>query len=87
MKPTREEPVKNGGEGDALLLGTSSWSDDDSSLKYARLDKRGHRSRGGELPISALPQAVRFAVREGYLTRKQTALLAKSLVDSLAFGS
>ncbi len=84
MKPTVEVPVEGGSDGDMLLLGTSSWSDDDTSLKYGWPDKNGRRSRGGELPTSAIPQAVILAAQTGYLNREQTADLAKGLVDVLA---
>jgi hypothetical protein len=83
MKAELEESVE-GVPGDVLVLGSSSWSTEERSLKYAWPDKNGKRARGGELPMSAVPQAVLFAAREGYLTREQTALLAKGLVDVLA---
>lgn len=83
MKPMVEVPVEGGSEEDRLLLGTSSWSDDDTSLKYGWLDKNGRRSRGGELPTWAIPQAVVLAARTGYLNREQTAAIAKGLVDVL----
>ena len=69
---------------DSLLLGRSSWSPDDRSLKYAWPDKNGKRARGGEIPISALPQAVVFAARGDYLTRDQISAMIKGLVDVLA---
>lgn len=84
MKPTVGKPVEGGSDGDMLLLGTSSWSDDDTSLKYGWPDKNGRRSQGGELPTWAIPQVVILAARTGYLTREQTADLVKGLVDVLA---
>ena len=83
MKVERQEPVK-GVPTDELLLGRSSWNQEETSLKYAWPDKNGKRTRGGEIPVSAVPQAVLFAAREGYLTRKQVARIAKGLVDVLA---
>jgi hypothetical protein len=84
MKVEVQEPVQGGSPGDELLLGTSSWSDEDTSLKYGWLGKNGRRARGGELPIWAVPQAVLFAASSGYLTREQMAVLARGLVDVLA---
>lgn len=83
MKVERQEPVK-GVPTDELLLGRSSWNQNETSLKYGWPDKNGKRTRGGEIPVSAVPQAVLFAAREGYLTRKQVAAIAKGLVDVLA---
>ena len=83
MKVQAREPVERGSDGDELLLGASSWNDDDTSLKYGWLDKNGKRTRGGELPLWAVPQAVLFAAREGYLDRHQIAGLAKGLIDIL----
>jgi hypothetical protein len=53
---------------DEIRIGRSSWSEDDVSIKYAWPDKRGRASRGGEIPIEALPQMFEFAIREGYLS-------------------
>jgi hypothetical protein len=84
MDPVFEEPVKTWPT-DTLVLGNSSWHGGaDRSLKYAWPDKNGKRARGGELPISAVPQAVMFAARTGFLTREETAMLVKGLVDILA---
>lgn len=83
MRAEVDEPVENV-PNDSLLLGRSSWSDEDRSLKYAWPDKNGKRARGGEIPVSAIPQAVLFAAREGYLTREQITIIIKDLVDVLA---
>ncbi len=83
MRVDLVEDVK-GVPGDQLLLGASSWDSNARSLKYAWPDKNGKRARGGELPMSVVPQAVLFAARTGYLTRKQTVALTKGLVDVLA---
>lgn len=82
MKPEVEEPV-HGTEHDVLLLGRSSWKPEDRSLKYAWPDKNGRRARGGEVPVSAIPQAVLLAARTGYLTREQIAVIVRGLVDVL----
>jgi hypothetical protein len=83
MKVAKTELVEgeNAGAGDALLLGASSWSDDDTSFKYGWLDKNGKRTRGGKLPTCAVPQGVLFAARKGYLDRAQMARIARGLVD------
>ena len=79
-----EEPV-DAWPTDTLVLGKSSWHGGaDRSLKYAWPDKNGKRARGGEIPMPAVPQAVMFASRKGFLTREQTAELVKGLVDILA---
>jgi hypothetical protein len=83
MKVEHQEAV-DGVQGDELLLGGSSWDAADRSLKYAWPDKNGRRARGGEVPVSAIPQAVVFAARKGYLTREQVAGMIKGLVDVLA---
>ena len=83
MQVEAQEPV-SGVDGDELLLGRSSWSDDDTSLKYGWLDKNGKRARGGELPTWAIPQGILFAAREGYLDRQQMAEIARGLIDILA---
>jgi hypothetical protein len=83
MDPEFCEPVPDT-EGDELLLGASTWNPDERSLKYSWRDKIGRRSRGGELPLAAMPQAVLFAARTEYLDRDQIAAIAKGLIDSLA---
>jgi hypothetical protein len=85
MKVEYHEPVKKKKvPGDELLLGGSTWDSQERSLKYAWPDKNGKRARGGEVPISAVPQAVLFAARNDYLTRKEIARMIKGLVDVLA---
>jgi hypothetical protein len=71
------QPVPGAGD-DKLILGRSSWSDQDTSIKYGWLDSLESISRGGEMPTSALRQAVRFAAEEGEPTsrvRKSLGLL------------
>lgn len=67
MKPERSEPCRVHPE-DEIRIGRSSWDDHDVSIKYTWLDKRGRPSRGGEVPLAALPQMIEFAIREGYLS-------------------
>jgi hypothetical protein len=83
MEPEHREKVE-GAKSDVLLLGKSSWDPEDLSLKYGWPDKNGKISRGGEMPISALPQAVFFAARNDYLTRAEIVRTIKGLVDVLA---
>ncbi len=47
-------------------------------------DKLGRWTRGGEVPVWAIPQAVLFAAEHGYLSGEQYAVIAKGLVDCLA---
>lgn len=54
-----------------LRLGIASWDDGSSkakSIKYTWFDKNGKACRGGEFPVEALPQALEFAIRKGYIT-------------------
>lgn len=54
-----------------LRLGIASWDDgsgESKSIKYTWFDKNGKAARGGEFPIEALPQALEFAIRNGYIT-------------------
>lgn len=66
MHPEVSEPCRVH-PGDEIRIGRSSWSDDDVSIKYTWFDRRGRATRGGEVPLSALPQMVEFAIRSGYL--------------------
>jgi hypothetical protein len=69
MRWIKKEPVK-GSPKEELRLGISSWDDGSGtsfSIKYTWFDKLGRAARGGEMPVEALPQAFRFAKREGYL--------------------
>jgi hypothetical protein len=67
MKPERFEPCRQNPE-DEIRIGRSSWNDEDLSVKYTWFDKRGRASRGGEVPLAALPQMFEFAIREAYLS-------------------
>jgi hypothetical protein len=72
MKWFHKERVKNT-KRDELRLGIASWDDGSGksrSIKYTWFDKLGRAARGGEMPVEALPQALEFAIREGYITRK-----------------
>lgn len=54
-----------------LHLGIVSWDDgygESKSIKYTWFDKNGKVARGGEFPVEALPQALEFAIRNGYIT-------------------
>jgi hypothetical protein len=52
---------------DVILYGDASWGGGAKSVKYGWPDVRGRISRGGEVPIEALPQMLEVAVREGGL--------------------
>jgi hypothetical protein len=52
-------------------LGVASWDDGSrtaKSVKFAWFDKNGKAARGGEFPVEALPQALDFAIRKGYIS-------------------
>ncbi len=54
-----------------LRLGVASWDDgsgEAKSIKFAWFDKNGKACRGGEFPVEALPQALDFAIRKGYVS-------------------
>ena len=54
-----------------LRLGIASWAGNNvnvKSFKYTWFDKNGHASRGGEIPVECLPQALDFAIRNGYIS-------------------
>jgi len=52
---------------DVILYGEASWGGGKKSVKYGWYDVRGRISRGGEVPIEALPQMLEVAIREGGL--------------------
>ena len=73
MRWFQREPVM-GQENEELRLGIASWDDGSGtsmSIKYTWFDKLGRAARGGEMPVEALPQALEFARREGYLRRRR----------------
>jgi len=53
-----------------LRLGIASWDEGGKakSIKFTWFDKNGKACRGGEFPVEALPQALDFAIRKGYLS-------------------
>ena len=69
MRPAFSEPARNDPNCE-IRLGTASWDDGTGtarSVKYDWFDKNGKVARGEEFPIEALPQALKFAIRNGYL--------------------
>lgn len=70
MKTEVSETARNDANCE-LRLGISSWDDGSGkskSIKYTWFDKNGKAARGGEFPVEALPQALEFAIRNGYVT-------------------
>lgn len=69
MRSAFSEPAR--GHPDCeIRLGIASWDDGNGtarSVKFAWFDKNGKTARGGEFPVDALPQALEFAIRNGYL--------------------
>ena len=69
MHAAFSEPAK--GHPDCeIRLGVASWDDGSGtakSVKFTWFNKNGKAARGGELPVDALPQALDFAIRKGYL--------------------
>lgn len=69
MRPAFSEPARDDPRCE-IRLGIASWDDGTGtarSIKYAWFDKNGKVARGGEFPVEALPQALEFAIRNGYL--------------------
>jgi hypothetical protein len=52
---------------DVIIYGESSWGGGSYSVKYGWYDSRGRISRGGEVPMQAIPQMLEVAVRVGGL--------------------
>jgi hypothetical protein len=55
-----------GHPGCQIRIGPSSWDKNVISIKFTWFDINGKACRGGEFPISALPQMVRMAEDHGY---------------------
>ena len=69
MQPAFSEPARNDSDCE-IRLGIASWDQGQGtsrSVKYTWFDKNGKAARGGEFPVEALPQALEFAIRSGYL--------------------
>ncbi len=74
MRWFQKERVKGKHNDEELRLGIASWDDGSGtakSIKYTWFTKNGRAARGGEMPVEALPQALEFATREGYLKPKK----------------
>lgn len=70
MKTEFSEPARNDRNCE-IRLGIASWDDGSGthkSVKYTWFDKNGKAARGGEFPVEALPQALEFAIKNGYVT-------------------
>jgi hypothetical protein len=71
MRPAHSEPAKIDADCE-IRLGIASWDDGSGtarSVKYTWFNKKdGKASRGGEFPVEALPQALDFAIRKGYVS-------------------
>ena len=70
MKVAYSEPAKINPKC-KLCLGVASWDDgsnSERSVKFAWFSKDGKVARGGEFPVEALPQALDFAIRKGYVS-------------------
>lgn len=69
MQVAFSEPAENDPNCE-IRLGVASWDDGNSksmSIKYTWFSKDGKAARGGEFPVEALPQALDFAIRKGYV--------------------
>ena len=70
MQVEYSEPAEND-PNCQICLGVASWDKGDGthrSVKYSWLDKNGKVARGGEFQVDALPQALEFAIRNGYVS-------------------
>jgi hypothetical protein len=66
VKVKHREPCRVNPD-DVILFGEASWGGGASSVKYGWYDVRGRISRGGEVPLEAIPQMLEVAMREGGL--------------------
>jgi hypothetical protein len=69
MRAAFSEPATNDSDCE-IRLEIASWDNSSGtarSVKYTWFDKNGKAARGGEFPVEALPQALDFAIRKGYL--------------------
>ena len=76
MQVAHSEPYRNDSECE-IRLGVASWDDGSNaakSVKFTWFDKNGRAVRGGELPVEALPQALTFAIRKGYVSLEASKL-------------
>lgn len=70
MKVAYSEPARVG-ENCELRLGVASWDEgknSERSIKFTWFRQDGKAARGGEFPVEALPQALDFAIRKGYVS-------------------
>ena len=70
MKPAFSEPARINPKCE-IRLGVASWDDgtnSNMSVKFTWFSKDGKAARGGEFPVEALPQALDFAIRKGYVS-------------------
>lgn len=70
MKVAYSEPAKTDPKCE-IRLGVASWDDGSNtakSIKYTWFTKDGRAARGGEFPVEALPQALDFAIRHGFVS-------------------
>lgn len=69
MRVSHSEPADID-PGCEIRLGVASWDDGSlttKSVKFTWFNSDGKASRGGEFPVNALPQALDFAIRKGFL--------------------
>lgn len=74
----------HGSETDEIIIGGSSWDLQQPSVKYAWPDSRGRRARGGEVPVSAVPQMIEALVRTGYLDAQDVLRAVADALDRAA---
>ena len=70
MRVVHSEPAKIDSDCE-IRLGIASWDNGSKtakSVKYTWFCKNGRAARGGEFPVEALPQALEFAIKHGYIT-------------------
>jgi hypothetical protein len=70
MRAAFSEPARNDTTCE-IRLGTASWDDGSGTAKSVKytwfVGKNRKAARGGEFPVEALPQALDFAIRTGYV--------------------
>ena len=57
-----------------IRLGVASWDDGSHTARSVKFtwfiedkNRRKKAARGGEIPVEALPQALEFAIRKGFI--------------------
>lgn len=71
MRTMIAEPYRLAPATHEIRAGVASWDDGSETAKSIKFTwfnaANGHASRGGEVPVEALPQMLEFAIKHGFL--------------------